>query len=495
MFCDNIMRFLFILIAAIFFTVLGHAENTRTELLYNTGIRCYEKGEYASSVDFLLKCMEAAKESDEKDIYCKCLNGIGYVYIRIDDVNRGIYYLKKGYEMARQYGLKELEAVNVTSLVSAYCFSGDIKLAKYYFNIQKSLPRENKHIKYYFEMFNTGLIAQTEGNNSKAVSFYKKAIKYGSAHNIGEKLLSSVFGLLVYISLAENDVKQAKAYCSWYNDYAFREKSSTAIKTYFEIMRDINGKTNNNDSVRYYESLIDSMDNAIIDEQKMNNVGGKLLEFENKVNKENINLLNKKISYQQLTIAVFVIMMILLVSLIVVLVVKDIKLRKAFRFLIKKNDEMDTSQKKYKQLLNSYCGQTGEKDDNKTERQLKRNDIGLTQVAVDTLLNKILAVMESIDVISNSDFNLSQLAQMVDSNTKYVSWTINDTYGKNFKTLLNEYRIREACRRLKDTENYGGLTIQAIYKDLGYSSASNFITAFKKVTGMTPSVFMRLSRK
>ena len=259
-------------------------------------------------------------------------------------------------------------------------------------------------------------------------------------------------------------------------------------------MRDIYAKIKNADSVRYYTSCIDSINNVIIDEQKMNKVGGKLLEFENKVNKENISLLNQKINYQQLAIAIFITMTILLVILIIVLVVKDQNLRKAFRLLIEKNEEMEKSEKKYKQLLDSYCGQNGRAFDKAdTFAQRKRNDIGLTQDAVDSLLNKILAVMENIDVIAKPDFNLSQLAQMVESNTKYVSWTLNDAYGKSFKTLLNEYRIREACKRLKDTETYGGLTIQAIYKDLGYSSASNFITAFKKVNGMTPSVYMKLS--
>lgn len=357
------------------------------------------------------------------------------------------------------------------------------------------LPRKNRHLKYYLELFNSGLIAQTEGHNDVAVSCYKKAIKYGSQYNVGDKLLSSAFGLLVYTSLAENNIAEAKTYCSWYYSYASRKQNLMAVKTYSEMMRDIYAKIKNADSVRYYTSCIDSINNVIIDEQKMNKVGGKLLEFENKVNKENISLLNQKINYQQLAITVFITMTMLLVILIVVLVVKDQNLRKAFRLLIEKNEDMEKSEKKYKQLLDSYCEQQNDMASDKADAsvQRKRNDIGLTQDAADSLLNKILAVMENIDVIAKPDFNLSQLAQMVESNTKYVSWTLNDVYGKSFKTLLNEYRIREACKRLKDTETYGGLTIQAIYKDLGYSSASNFITAFKKVNGMTPSVYMKLS--
>lgn len=36
------------------------------------------------------------------------------------------------------------------------------------------------------------------------------------------------------------------------------------------------------------------------------------------------------------------------------------------------------------------------------------------------------------------------------------------------------------------------MTIQAIYEELGYNSAASFIQAFKKVNGMTPSVYQKL---
>lgn len=71
---------------------------------------------------------------------------------------------------------------------------------------------------------------------------------------------------------------------------------------------------------------------------------------------------------------------------------------------------------------------------------------------------------------------------------------INETYGKNFKTYLNEFRIREACRRLTDTEHYGNMTIQAIYQELGYKTAASFINAFRKVNGVTPSQYQKLSQ-
>lgn len=66
---------------------------------------------------------------------------------------------------------------------------------------------------------------------------------------------------------------------------------------------------------------------------------------------------------------------------------------------------------------------------------------------------------------------------------------------QSFYELLNEYRVREACRRLSDEEHYGHLTIEAISISLGYKSRTTLLNAFKKQTGLTPTEYQRISRK
>ena len=87
------------------------------------------------------------------------------------------------------------------------------------------------------------------------------------------------------------------------------------------------------------------------------------------------------------------------------------------------------------------------------------------------------------------------LAGLVESNSRYVSQVINDTYGKNFRAYLNEYRIREARLRLMDTAAYGHYTIKAIAESVGYKSHTNFINIFKDITGITPSIYQRIAKE
>lgn len=111
------------------------------------------------------------------------------------------------------------------------------------------------------------------------------------------------------------------------------------------------------------------------------------------------------------------------------------------------------------------------------------------------LMLKIITVMDNSEAIYSNDFSLQQLASLVGSNNKYVSQAINETMHINFSALLSQYRIKEACRRLDDTQTYGNQTIEAIAESVGFKSRSNFVTAFKRLTGITPSEFQNQARK
>ncbi len=56
-------------------------------------------------------------------------------------------------------------------------------------------------------------------------------------------------------------------------------------------------------------------------------------------------------------------------------------------------------------------------------------------------------------------------------------------HGVSFQQLVNEARQRDGVRLLKETS----LSIEQIAERLGYSEASNFVRAFRRMTGRTPS--------
>lgn len=115
-------------------------------------------------------------------------------------------------------------------------------------------------------------------------------------------------------------------------------------------------------------------------------------------------------------------------------------------------------------------------------------------VTASLLMERIKGVMDNVEVITNQEFSVKRLSELVGEKYWIVSQVINDRYGNNFNAMLAEYRINEACRRLSDSEHYGQLTIEAIAQSLGFKSRSNFAATFKRITGLTPSEFKKMTK-
>ncbi len=97
------------------------------------------------------------------------------------------------------------------------------------------------------------------------------------------------------------------------------------------------------------------------------------------------------------------------------------------------------------------------------------------------------------DAPFSGDFSLTRLAQLVGSNTRYVSLVINEVFGCNFQTYVNNARIREVCRRIDNPREWGDFSTDGIAESVGFNSRSTFQAAFKKNTGLTAAEYRKIS--
>ena len=94
--------------------------------------------------------------------------------------------------------------------------------------------------------------------------------------------------------------------------------------------------------------------------------------------------------------------------------------------------------------------------------------------------------METEKPFLNPAFSLPELADKMKISVHQLSQIINEGLNKSFFEMTAEYRIEEAKRLLIDQPN---IKIEEIAEQVGYNSKSSFNTAFKKITGKTPSEF------
>lgn len=86
-----------------------------------------------------------------------------------------------------------------------------------------------------------------------------------------------------------------------------------------------------------------------------------------------------------------------------------------------------------------------------------------------------------------NDLTLGKLAQHCGITPHQASAAINQCSGTNFYDWLNGFRIHAACEALAQTDT----SITTICYDTGFNSKSTFNTAFRRITGCTPTEFRK----
>jgi AraC-like DNA-binding protein/tetratricopeptide (TPR) repeat protein len=212
----------------------------------------------------------------------------------------------------------------------------------------------------------------------------------------------------------------------------------------------------------------------------------RFLDEMSRVNEQVAQIQAKHERAHQLLLMVCLITAIILIALLL-LVRSNIKQRNYIRHLYEKNVQLLD--------VKVAADQPASHAVDKQEESAPKYQSQLDQESKDRLFERINHVMDDITIICKPDFSLQQLATLVGSNYKYVSQVVNERYGKSFKQVLNEQRVREACRILNEPNQSAHLTIEAIAANLGFNSRSNFTVTFKRITGISPSDFMKMAKE
>ena len=107
---------------------------------------------------------------------------------------------------------------------------------------------------------------------------------------------------------------------------------------------------------------------------------------------------------------------------------------------------------------------------------------------VKEMQEKINILFETRKIYTNPDLTLPILAKELNIRPQLLSQFINDNLNKSFTQFINQYRVDEAKRLLKESPQ---LKIDAVGFESGFNSSSTFYSSFKKITGKTPSNYQK----
>jgi len=374
--------------------------------------------------------------------------------------NIGITYkLMNRYDLALQY-LQEallLNYENIKTKASVYLNISDIyrllnendKAQYYLLQALEIVEKTNLHtlqIDIYYQL--TEIMFQ-QNDRMAAIEYGEKVIQNAKLINDFNSLCA-MYGLLARIYETGNDFEKANQY--------------------LKLKIDAESERITNNFVLQMASIQNANEILNLEKQTI------LLNKENTTKTQTITFQKKVlIGLFIFSIVSFVLLVLLLVNFRSNLLNRKFLVRKAKeKFNINNQNNFQEQENVKSKTENS----------NLTEQNNKKFEE--TQKYKELLLN-LQNLVNYEKIYLNQTINLGDIALRLNTNRTYLSNAINSVLNINFNRYINKLRVQEACKLLSD-ENCN-LTIEGISQSVGFSSKSSFNTAFKSITGVTPSFF------
>ncbi|OCO99894.1 MULTISPECIES: AraC family transcriptional regulator [unclassified Ensifer] len=106
------------------------------------------------------------------------------------------------------------------------------------------------------------------------------------------------------------------------------------------------------------------------------------------------------------------------------------------------------------------------------------------------ILDRIDHLLVSEKLARDENLTLSRLARRAGLPARQISTAVNRLAGKNVSQYINDFRIAEACRLLRETD----MSVTSAMFESGFQTKSNFNREFRRVTALSPASWRQQSR-
>ena len=454
------------------------------EIYFFYAASLYEKEDYYMAYRLLLESLKLSEANNDKTQIIRVYTLIGNIYHRFGEQDLARKYFSKGLDYYRDSS--DL-ALLFNNLGYASVKAGDLDCAFHY--LSQSLQIAERH--------NRATLHIISGSMAK---YYHKKKMYDSArqcyhlaidlaknidsdpHHKYLSLSASLSGLgKLFFEI--NQLDSAVFYANLSNAVAIEHSIPLiSVDNYLLLSQIAESRGRQSDALKYYKQYADLKD-QIFGRENINKINQLRHSYEvsnrdRKIEQYAIEQQIKEqvIRYQRTNQYILSTALILISIFLAFMVIQNKKLNTAYKNLFEKNLQITEIQS---EIPEEYS------------RKYKKS--ALTDNMQAELLDKILAQMENTSIICDTEFSVNRLADLVHSNSTYVSQVINTVFGKNFRSFLNEYKIKEA-QRLFSAPDGSKYTIEAVALQVGFKSRTAFRDTFKEITGVTPNFYLKSLR-
>lgn len=445
--------------------------------LLKAGQLCHASLQLTAAMNHYLAGLRICQANHFSNEMCKLYMGIGNLYSSQADYNMGIRFYTKALNLTTATHDVATRNKVLNNLVGAECFAGNARRGEHYYRLMAA-TRDNSPEHQYNLLMCRGLILSYSHHLGAAAASYHRAIGYAERKLLAHSCIDAARACLAQLYDEAGLADSALVYLNMNERTARASRQYDLLEETLRHKAAVYAKKGRQAAAMACKTAYVELADSVRSKEDFNNMKNTQFLFEARQSQTAImSLTEQNINRQRVITLQRICMITLIVAVIIVVLMLYVVHRQKKQLSQAYNELFDRSQA----LIAPQGG--------------KQTAVMLSETQKQQLLERITTAMQNADVFCNPDFSIDKLATLVSSNTRYVSEAINEGYGKNFRSFLNEYRIREAMRRLSNHNLYGGYTIKAIAESVGYKSQANFITVFTKVTGMKPSVYQKISQQ
>lgn len=398
-------------------------------------------GLYSKSIDFLYKAEQLADHLNKEE----ALVNKSLIYQRIS----AVYQKQKNYDKALTFNLKALNIID---------------------NLKKEFPSNDYATTQIPVLLNLGVNYHNLGQYEQSKKFYRKGFKsiIGSENNF----YLSYF----YIKYAANEIQlknadsalfyieKSKVLASKFEDKTLQFEIDSRLSEYYFLKNDIKKS--------------DSIKNKLLEGYK-DRTQSEMLAIQ-----DIIHTNEKKIVGESRNTSIFIIISVILAIISLLLYFFHLYQRRKIKI-------------HFENIINDF--QNGKLLESKTSQKKENNtDSKKTQLPekkIEELLQR-LDTFEKKNEFTTKNLTISNMASLFKTNTKYISYILQEYRGMNFNDYLNHVRIKYIIQKMINNPEYLNYKIDYLAEVSGYSSHSRFAQMFKKEIKLSPSEFIsQLNKK
>ncbi|UFH32686.1 helix-turn-helix domain-containing protein [Chryseobacterium sp. C-71] len=440
-----------------------------------------QSGNDRKSLEYALKAEEYVRNSDDYLWQSKIYGFLSSQYRSL-----GLFNQAKDYIHKSEYVIKKINSTSVASNMlgfvmqeKAYCEIefNSYKRALYYVNQSNHLfkiigNKEPTLIANNYQL--EGLCKYKLGDYEQALSLYQKAESI-LAPMPDNYLKGLIFSGIAQVYIETKNLDKAKFYLD-------KAESIAEQSNYLSLKDEIY-----NTSQQYYfatkniEKLAEVKIKQDSTKEKISYNTAAFIDKEYSDSQQKHKIEEKKSHRNSL---IFILLIILFCICIIVVFIKSSNYKaKHTNIKINTKQIQDNNIQKVINLEES------------TDKEIINNlDFEQPAMMTPATEKKLLAKLEKFEnstLFTRNSISLPYLATYCDTNTKYLSYVINNFKHKDFNNYINELRIKYILEKLKSDSKYQKYKIASLADEAGFSSQSKFAIAFKKITDTSPSHYLQ----